>query len=702
MNQSDYISNEVVPSYRSVFEKNGVGAVIRDSVIGGRRSVLFTSGWKHLRTADTAADYSGVYETSVMDFEDRVDDSGWNVVCLPHDFQIVQTGDMGSRAALTQDMAGWYRKKFTLPDSLADRRVAVRFDGIYQDSEVFINGQRLPEFSINAPKASPYSGTHYYGYKTFEVDLTGYLRFGSEKENVLTVAARDMHSSSRWYTGGGINRNVWLTVSDRVHVSFLGSYVYYELSEDYSYADVTAETEIENDTDREVQVVLRQTLLKGCNPDYIQESEEVETVNPKIMFSRAETVGAGETRIVRQRFRVEHPKLWDLGWEEGKHLYTLDTRLYVGEYSEDSRAADTYLTEFGFRRIEWDAEKGVFLNGRHIKLQGVCQHENLGSLGSANDAAALERQLVILKEMGVNAVRTAHNICTPDLIALCNRMGLLVLEEAYDAWDDRKDGAYSLGGKGIFFDSYESDIRSMVRRDRNAPCVFMWSIGNEIVSTVWGSMEASRQKVSDMLDFIQDEDAHGKRFVTLAQMQWSTPFSREVSAFICDYLRENYGDYGVMGQNYRDLFMDEVHREYPGYKMLGTEQSSAVRSRGVYHRGPYVYAHEDLQVSSLDNAGPAYFLSAEDMYKFDRNRDWYGGEFIWTGFDYIGESTPYDTKNAYFGIVDTAGLPKDIYYFYRSAWNREKDTLHIFPCWNHNDGDQVDVFVSQKRNKLRI
>ncbi len=667
----EYIPNDIDLSYTSMFEERGVEAVIRDSVIGGERSSLFNDGWLFMKTADFETDYSGA------------DDSGWQKVTLPHDFQIIQTGNMGNRYALYQDRKGWYKKHFNVGEDMRGKHISLRFDGVYQASKVYVNGVELPEFDINDPDASPYSGTHYYGYKTFEVDLTDYLNYGGE--NVIAVSAEDKHNSSRWYTGSGINRNVWLTVTDKIHIDFNGTYVSYDLNDDYSSALVNIKTEIRNDSGSAEEVTVRQSLYNNGEQVAVSIADEILTAE------------SGAVTEAGQEFRLDAPKLWGIDGDQTENLYTLRTEILA-----DGEVRDTYLSEFGIRDIQWYADTGVYLNGEHIKLEGVCMHENYGALGSANNAAALERQMVILKRMGINAVRTAHNICTPELITICSRLGILVYEEAYDSWDDTKSGEYTLGGQGLFFGSYESDMRSMVRRDRNAPCVFLWGIGNEIVQTVWGSMDNVREKVENMLDYICEEDPEGGRFITLAQMQWTTDFSMEVSAYICDYLKDNYTDCGVMGQNYREYYLQQAHEKYPGYRMLGAELASAMRSRGVYHEGEYVYAHDDLQLSSLDNCGTAYALSAESMYMFDSNRDWYAGGFIWSGFDYIGESTPYDTKNSYFGIVDTAGLPKDIYYFYRSIWNDEEDTVHILPYWDKNDGDRTEVMVYSNAEKVEL
>lgn len=658
-----YISNDIDTSYTSIFESDGIETVIRDSVIGGSRSALFNDGWRFYKTSDKESDFSSVNE----------DDSSWQKVRLPHDFQIEQSGNMRSRYTMLKDLMGWYRKSFTLPEELCGKHISIRFDGIYQDSKVYINGQALPEFG---EENSAYSGTHYYGYKTFEVDLSSYLNFG-DTPNIIAVSCKDFHSSSRWYTGGGINRNVWITVSDNVYIPLHGTYVSYDLSKDYYSAVVNAKTEVINDTEEKAEVTIHHRLY---NNGQILDGLKIDDISA--------VISPGDTAKLSACFTINNPVLWGLSWDENGSLYSLHTEVIV-----NGNVTDTYISEFGIRDIQWDPETGVYLNGEHIKLQGVCQHENLGSLGSANNAAALERQVVILKKMGVNAIRTAHNICTPELITICNRLGMLVLEEVFDAWDDTKDGKYSLGGQSLFLNSYESDIRSMIRRDRNAPCVFMWSIGNEILQTVWGSMDESWYKIENMLNWIHEEDAKGKRYVTLAQMQWTTDFSQKISNKLCQYMYDNFGDYGVMGQNYREYYMEKTHELYPCRKFVSTESSSETRSRGVYHEGFYVYAHDDQQVSSLGNAGPAYFISAEDLYKFDTNRDWYAGQFIWSGFDYIGEPTPYDTKNSYFGIIDTAGLPKDAYYFYKSAWNKDEHTVHIFPSLDKNNGDRITVYV---------
>lgn len=529
---------------------------------------------------------------------------------------------IGDTRNLYRNGDGWYRKKFAVTDEMLTGRMFVSFDGVYMNSTVFVNGRAVGDWR--------------YGYSSFSFDVTEYVREG---ENEIYVLVRYESPNSRWYSGAGIYRNVYFKIRNNSYIEENGVYVSPRF--EGGRWNVCIDTEIVGEGE------VTHTLFDD-------EGNEVGSCSGK------ECV-----------LKVDSPKLWDI--YQG-NLYTLCTTLYNGE-----KTADEQRNIIGFRRVELNAQKGFLINGRHEKLHGVCMHHDLGALGAAMNEAALRRQLEILKSFGVNAIRTSHNMPSRELVQMCNEMGILIDSESFDMWESPKT---EFDYARFFPEWYERDVAAWVRRDRNAPAVIMWSIGNEISDT-----HASPRglEVAKMLkEAVVKNDYRENAVCTIGSnyMPW------EGAQSVSDYLKQG-------GYNYAERLYDEHHEKHPDWFIYGSETSSAVRSRGIYHLPSTadILTHEDLQCSDMGNSCVGWGSPMDKAWIMDRDRDYCGGQFVWTGFDYIGEPTPYSTKNSYFGIVDTAGLPKESYYFYRSVWTdgRKSPFIHILPAWDFNEGQEIEV-----------
>ena len=571
------------------------------------------------------------------------DDSSWDPVDVPHDWSITlpynQSSQAGAGGGYLDGGVGWYRKTFTLPSQSSDERWLVQFDGVYMDSTVWLNGD---EVCVRP-----------YGFTSFECDLTESAVFGGE--NVLAVRVNNQLPSSRWYSGSGIYRHVWLKTVDPVHVAYLGTKVATpEVSA--TSATVSAVITIENEALAAQEVSVSLSVRDADGAEVVAGSPEPVVVD------------AGGTAEVSHSLTVQSPALWA---PAAPNLYSLVTTVSVAD-----TPVDVYTTPFGIRSFEFDANEGFLLNGQHLKINGVCLHHDLGALGAAVNERALERRLELLKEMGTNAIRTSHNPPAPELLDLTDRMGFLVMDEAFDMWY----GAKTAHDYARFFDEWaETDIRDMVKRDRNHPSVIIWSIGNEVP-------QAGDQAVAqDLIDAVRLED--DTRVVGQAFAQFA-------------YDEGTAGLEDVVGLNYNPGIYDSQHAEHPTWKFFGSETSSAIRSRGIYN-------NQNTQCSSYDDAVVGWGQKAEDSWRDVNTRDFIAGEFIWTGVDYIGEPTPYEwpAKSSYFGAIDTANLPKDIFYFYQSRWNYDGPTMvHIVPMnWtNWSPGQSVRVLVYSNADSVEL
>ncbi|MEO6520962.1 MAG: beta-galactosidase GalB [Mucilaginibacter sp.] len=604
----------------------------------------FNQNWKFFLGNDSTA------------YKPGFNDSQWRKLNLPHDWSI--EGSFDEKATSTTNEGalptgiGWYRKTFTLPTSSASKAVFIDFDGVYKNSQVWINGHFL--------------GKRPNGYISFRYNLTGYLHFGSQL-NVITVKVDNSEQpNSRWYTGSGIYRNVWLVTTSHHAAKPWITFV--------STSKITSELAVVKIQTTIDSASFGKTFLKTTIID--QSGRLVKSTKSKLP-----DMGLLAGCTIIDSLNVLNPKLWSVN---RPYLYKVISQILEGD-----KIVDTYTTTFGIRSFNFDAKKGFFLNGKPLKIQGVCMHHDLGALGAAVNTRAIERQLQILKAMGCNAIRTAHNPPAPEFLDLCDKIGFLVMDEAFDMWAKKKNK----------FDYYRDwkewhrvDLIDQIKRDRNHPSVFIWSIGNEI-----------REQF----------DSTG---ITIAKELVSIVKSLDATRPVTSALSENnpkknfiYQSHALdlVGLNYHQEAYADFPKNYPGEKFIATETMSALESRGHYDpvsdttlkwphnsKSKFTDGNADMTVSAYDNVAAYWGSTHEKTWKIIKKYDFLSGLFIWTGFDYIGEPTPYPwpARSSYFGIIDLAGFPKDVYYMYQSEWTN-KPVLHILPHWNWKPGKVVDVWA---------
>ena len=595
-------------------------------VFNGARGSSFNDNWKFIKGDVTGA--------SAVNFND----AAWTILALPHDWSIsepfVQNSPATGGGGYLNGGTGWYRKTFTLPSVDAGKRITIQFEGVYMNSTVWINGHQL--------------GVRPYGFSTFEYDLTPYLKIGTGS-NVIAVKVDNNQPNSRWYSGSGIYRNVWLTVTDPVHVAFCGNFLSTP-SITKTTAKVNSLVNVQNSSTSPQKYTVVSTIYdKSGNGISTNVSSEI-------------NLAAGLSSSVKLNLVINNPVLWSMSTP---YLYNVITQIVINK-----RIIDTYMSTLGVRTIKVSTSTGFWLNDENIKLHGVCMHHDLGSLGSAQNYRALERQVEILKSFGCNAIRTSHNPPAPELLEICDRLGLVVMDEAFDCWEWGKNS----NDYHLYFDAWaQRDIQDFVRRDYNHPSVVMWSIGNEIPQ----QGDSSGVRVAkNLIKWIHALDS--THLITQALNVQGTLGS------LLDIVGYNYAWSG-------SYVSDRL--SHPNWVIMGSETSSAVRTRGVYHFKDGLTS-PDMQCSSYDNSIVGWGHSAEDAWEFDHTLPYVVGQFIWTGFDYIGEPTPYGwpAKSSYFGIVDMCGFPKDIYYFYQSQWT-SAPMVHILPHWNWAQGDSIPVWA---------
>lgn len=620
-----------------------------------RTHVSFNEGWKFALAADDDA------------WQPSFDDSGWRVMNLPHDWSIEgefsESHPASPGGGALPGGIGWYRKTFRVSKADKEKMTYISFDGVYRNSEVWINGNHL--------------GKRPYGYSSFRYDLTPFLKYG-EEDNVIAVKVdNSAQPNSRWYTGSGIYRNVWLTTTGKIAVDHWGTYV---------------TTPVVNTEEALLMVTTQIRNSSGSRADVRLETVVYDADNRKV--ARAET---GQVEIiiegatVTQELTVDNPSLWSL---ENPSLYRVVTTIRSGQL-----VADRYETVTGIRSFEFDADKGFVLNGEPVIIKGVCNHHDLGCLGAAVNTRAIERQLEILREMGCNGIRTSHNPPAPELLDLCDRMGFIVMDEAFDIWKVKKtDYDYSLD-----FDEWHlKDLEAMVLRDRNHPSVFIWSIGNEVMEQ-WERDGSGEAIATELADFVRSMD--DTRPVTAACND-PAPHNPVIASGALD----------LIGFNYRDTLWTRFPQTFPGGKFIGTETTSALATRGSYDMPsdivrrwparwdqPFRDGNTDLTCSAYDNCSAPWGTTHRDSWRLIKNNAYLTGMYIWTGFDYLGEPTPYwwPARSSYFGIIDLAGFPKDVYYFYQSEWT-DKDVLHLFPHWNWNPGQTVDLWAFTNCDEVEL
>lgn len=654
---------------------------------------------KQDRTSDFDANWKFMLSDSVQAQDPTFDDSAWQQVDLPHDYSITQKYSQSNEAesAYLPGGTGWYRKSFTIDRDLAGKRIAINFDGVYMNATVWFNGVKL--------------GTHPYGYSPFSFDLTGNAKFGGE--NTIVVKVENRLPSSRWYSGSGIYRDVTLTVTDGVHVGNNGVAIKTPSLATQNGGNVTMNltTKVANDTEAAANITLKQTVFpKGGKTD-----AAIGTVT-----TASKSIAAGASADVTSTITAASPKLWSI---KNPNLYTVRTEVLNG-----GKVLDTYDTEYGFRWTGFDATSGFSLNGEKVKLKGVSMHHDQGSLGAVANRRAIERQVEILQKMGVNSIRTTHNPAAKALIDVCNEKGVLVVEEVFDMWNRSKNGntedygkwfGQTIAGDNAVLggDKDETwakfDLTSTINRDRNAPSVIMWSLGNEMMEGISGS--------------VSDFPATSAKLVTWTKAADSTrPMTHGDNKIKANWRESNtMGDNltangGVVGTNYSNgANYDKIRTDHPSWAIYGSETASAINSRGIYNRTTGGAQSSDKQLTSYDNSAVGWGAVASSAWYDVVQRDFVAGTYVWTGFDYLGEPTPWNgtgsgavgswpsPKNSYFGIVDTAGFPKDTYYFYQSQWNDDVHTLHILPAWNENvvakdSGNNVPVVVYTDAAKVKL
>lgn len=565
----------------------------------------------------------------------------WYDVELPHDWLINDT------SKLYETGEGWYRRSLPCSAEQLSGRVLLNFDGVYMNSTLFVNGKE--------------AGSWTYGYSAFEHDITDFLHEG---ENELLLRVSHQSPNTRWYSGAGIFRDVMLKLRSAAYIGTNGVYIHSAPQPEGGWT-----TEVETDVVGEASDI--RMLLEVFDP-----------AGASMGGYGLEAHFDGGHEKFTASFNSTDPELWSV---DDPMLYTLKISLYSG-----SELLDCVNETFGYRTAEFDPDRGFLLNGEPVKLHGVCMHHDLGALGSALNEAALARQLRIMKEMGVNAIRTSHNMPARRLVQLCDEMGLLVDSEAFDMWEKPKT---EFDNHRFFTEHAERDVRSWIERDRNHPCIIMWSIGNEINDTIDPhGLDITKR----LYEYVLKYDPKGNAAPTIGSNYMGNENAQKCSDVV-----------KLAGYNYSEYLYDEHHAKYPDWVIYGSETASAVRSRGIY-RFPAelpLLTGEDCQCSSLDNSVVGWGSSAMKSWRLDRDCPFCCGQFIWTGFDYIGEPTPYNTKNSYFGIVDTAGFPKDIYYFYQSVWvsPEQKKVLHIVPSyWDFIPGQEIDVLIYSNARDVEL
>lgn len=610
-----------------------------------RVEIALTDNWKFFRGKNEQA------------FEKKYDDRSWKTVTVPHDWAIsgpfdkeidkqvvaiTQNGETkptektGRTGALPYTGEGWYRNSFKVPALSGGQQTLLVFDGAMSEPRVFLNGKLV--------------GTWNYGYNSFYLDISQQVLPG--EINTLAVHLSNRPKSSRWYPGAGLYRNVHLIVKDQKSIDQWGVSITTPVI-DPKFSKVNIKTKVTGDNLRLVTQILD------------HQGKEVAAESTMKRFGQE----------FEQNIAVADPKLWS---PEHPYLYTAVSKVYDGDLLKDE-----VKTRFGIREIRYEANKGFSLNGQVRKFKGVCLHHDLGPLGAAINTAALRRQLTILKDMGCDAIRSSHNMPSPEQLELCDEMGFMFLAESFDEWAKPKvENGYHL----YFNTDAEKDVVNLVRANRNHPCIVMWSSGNEVPDQ-WGAEGVKRAKW--LQDIFHREDP--TRPVTVGMDQVKATMQSGFGALL-----------DVPGLNYRVHLYQDAYKAFPQGFILGSETASTVSSRGIY-KFPVVKGKDiqypDLQSSSYDLECCAWSNLPDDDFVLQDDMPWVIGEFVWTGFDYLGEPTPYDehwpSRSSYFGICDLAGLPKDRFYLYRSRWNKEKPTLHILPHWNWEgrEGQTTPVFV---------
>ncbi|GEC72507.1 beta-galactosidase [Flavobacterium flevense] len=625
----------------------------------------FNQGWLFKKDTLKGAEITSYY------------DSNWRKLNLPHDWAIEGPFSIKNNArtgGLPIHGIAWYRKHFTIDSKNKNKQISIEFDGVMSNAKVYLNGQ--------------FVGERPYGYIGFELDLTPFIKF--KQENVIAVRVAPEDLSARWYPGAGIYRNVYLKINDNIHIPQWGTYITTPTVTDEK-ATVKIQTTVKNTSNNSIKAIL-ETTLKNSN------GEVVATQSQNISLA-----GISEQKV-NQEIEIKNPTKWDIN---APNLYTAVSQIKINKV-----VVDEYESNFGIRTIKFDANNGFILNGKRVAIKGVCLHHDLGPLGAAVNFRATERQMQIMQAMGANALRTSHNPPSPEMLAVCDKLGIVVIVEAFDEWKMAKVP----NGYNKYFDKWhEKDLRDMIKRDRNHPSVIMWSIGNEILEQ---AKNEGWELAKHLNDICHDEDI--TRPTTAGFNYYPEPFTNKLAYQI-----------DVVGMNYWPADYKEIKEKNPNLIIYGSETSSQTSSRGVYHLPiEYTEKHETNQVSSYDTTvGPPWAYAPDVEFDAQESNSFSLGEFIWTGIDYLGEPTPYGGKDnatngywnsdwpshsSYFAPVDLVGIPKDRYYLYQSQWTSEP-MVHVLPHWNwkgkegenipvfsYTNCDEVELFVNGKSFGKRV
>ena len=616
-------------------------------------------------------DWSFHLNDSIIDKDTIGNTTKWRKLDVPHDWSIEGKFDEKSPAgygggALNGGL-GWYKKTFKVAAADSTKITSITFDGVYKDSEVWVNGH--------------YLGKRPNGYIGFQYEISKYLNYGDKNNEIIVKVDNSKQPNSRWYSGSGIFRNVWIETTDKMHVAQWGTYITTP-KVTAEKASVNFETTIKNQYAQNKKATVTTTIFKV--------DTKVTSVTQDI------TINANGDQTLKQSAEVENPILWSV---EKPELYTA-----VTEISLDDKIIDQYKTNFGIRDFKFDLNKGFILNGKQVKIKGVCLHHDLGPLGSAINTRAIERQLEIMKEMGVNGIRTSHNPPAPELLDLCDKMGFIVMDEAFDMWKQTKT-KYDYGNDWDKW--HKKDLIDQLLRDRNHPSIFVWSIGNEIPEQ-WN--EKGVEIAKELAAITRQYDK--TRPLTAAM---NPPVNMNIDAVTLQFEKKDVsinplagsGVLDLIGYNYAHQTYEHHLKNFPNTPFIATETTSGLQTRGYYDavsdtikKWPvrwdlkFTEGNPGNTVSAYDQVQTPWGSTHEATWKVIKKHDFLSGMYIWTGFDYIGEPTPYEwpSISSYFGIVDLAGFPKDVYYMYQSEWT-DKTVLHIFPHWNWKAGQTVDVWA---------
>ncbi len=628
--------------------------------------------------------------------QSNFDESTWEKVTLPHDWAIkgpFQTGwdaeVSGGMGRLPVNGVAWYRKKLDISADDAGKAIFLEIEGAMSYAMVWLNGNLV--------------GGWPYGYNSWQVDLTPYILPGVE--NQLAIRVDNPNHSARWYPGAGLYRNVWLTKTNRVHVGQYGTFI---TTKDVSKTSATVNLKVSVDNDlkttADVEIITQIFALDAKG----KKNSKVAATFPNSTIK----ITAGENAEIESTITLQNPKLWGPFPTQTPHLYIAVTSL-----SQDDKIIDTYETRFGIRKLEFNSDKGVFVNGEHIYLKGVNQHHDLGALGAAFNVRAAKRQLEILREMGCNAIRMSHNPPAPELLQLTDEMGFLVIDEIFDSWE-RKKTAHDF--HLIFPDWSEPDLRAFIRRDRNCPSIIMWSFGNEVGEQY--TAEEGARVAKRLYDIVKEEDT--TRPTTLAMNFAKSDMPLPI---VPDAIGLNYQGEGIRQEPEFEGTerirtapqYDAYHAKFPNKAIYSSETASAFSSRGVYlfpvteknsspTRDGRGGDSKNYQVSSYELYAVDFGSSADRVFGSIDRHPFVAGEFVWTGWDYIGEPTPYyEARSSYTGIIDLAGFKKDRFYLYQSHWRPEFPMAHILPHWNwaervgeitpvhvFTSGDEAELFLN--------